>query len=114
MKKRLRKTAEVRVNLPKIETAEVGAVDMVWVSADGRKMTPQQMDDRHILNCIRLLERRAGEAKFQLGSDKSVPEIAVPLFPIFTAMVKEMEKRMNGSETLTLQMIPAKPGRKFR
>ena len=70
-------------------------LDMAWVTKDRKRITPQEMDDAHLLNCIRLLERQAAEMKLALRLTQTPAEIASQAFPIHDVMVDELERRLN-------------------
>lgn len=80
-------------------------LDMVWMTKEGREVKVSEMDDRHLLNCIRLLERRAGEIKLKLGLSNRTEEVAASVFAIYDVMVKEMESRLNKPKAPVLVLV---------
>lgn len=71
-------------------------IDMVWVTKEGKRMAIAEMEDRHLLDSIRLLERKCAELKLKLKLPDNcpVPRIATLAFPVYENMVKEMESRL--------------------
>ena len=69
---------------------------MVWITKDGKQTTPAQIETRHLLNCIRLLDAKAlaFRAKIPECSKMNVQEIAKSIYLIYGAMVREIEHRM--------------------
>ncbi len=97
-----------------IEPEPVSAVDMVWVAGDGRRLTVDKMDDRHLINSIRMLERRAGEVKLALNLKQAVAEVASRMFPIHDAMVHELERRLGMAAPTNPRLIISNEGEKLR
>lgn len=90
---------------PQNITLPVRELDMVWVTKDRRRIRPKDMDDIHLLNSIRMLERKAGEIKIAVRSDLTVAQVASITFPIHDIMVKELESRLAQAEKQnTLQL----------
>ncbi|MDE2096117.1 MAG: hypothetical protein KGL39_02655 [Patescibacteria group bacterium] len=102
----------ILANKPKND-ATPRQIDCIWNTAEGKKLTPKQMDDRHLLNCIRLLERRAAEMKLSLNIQKTPAEIADSMFPIHAVMVKELEDRLNREKQPVLTMTVGKVNRRM-
>jgi hypothetical protein len=88
-------------------------LDMVWVTKDRKRITPQEMDDAHLLNCIRLLERQAAEMKLALRLTQTPAEIASQAFPVHDVMVDELERRLNKANEKA-PVLEINKRRKFR
>lgn len=109
----------VDVKLPKLsaklKARRFNERNMVWKTADGKSIRVQDMADFHLLNCIRLLERRAEEYRKQFKITVSNLNIVTSQFPIYVLMVIEMEKRLNKQDEKepTELVITTRPKRRF-
>lgn len=68
-------------------------------------MTLAETKDSHLLNSIRMLERKCGALKLKLGLDKSTEEVAKAVFPVYGQMVKEMNFRLAAAKKCGPRMI---------
>lgn len=70
---------------------------ITWRTQDGREMEIADMDNRHILNVLNLLERRAGINRFNYPDKftkyETVETLAAHLYPEYRAIADEARKR---------------------
>ena len=100
-----RQMEKVVKNKPKGMSPQSGRkLDLMWKTAEGKLMTIDQMDDGHLLNSIRLLERRAnsilGAAIMpESGDAVTAAERAMKMFPVYPEMVRVLEARLAKKQT---------------
>jgi hypothetical protein len=78
--------------------------DELWQCSDGRIIRISDMDDRHLLNCMRLMERRVAPL---VGPNENPQAAAGRLWGVYRAMSRELARRLESSAK---QNPPALPG----
>lgn len=69
--------------------------DEKWQTSDGRVMLVKDMESKHIMNSMRVLENRVAGMKQRLSIPNVQPAaIAEEMFPVYENMKKELERRI--------------------
>lgn len=83
------------------EDIEKASPEEIWTTGDGRKLLPKDMDMRHLLNTIKLIEQKSADAmafhKISI-EDIDLPSFAKQFYPVYEHMKNEMLYRIGTKE----------------